>query len=328
MRKPKVLITGFEPFDKSSFNISEKLVSEIEKLEIKDVELKTKILTVDEQGSKFVSELILLEDFDFILHMGFSRKAQKIHIESRAVNKINMNIKDNYGRVIKNGKVVNEDINEYISTFDFVKIPFGENEIFLISSDAGTFVCNETYFRTLKTIYENKIEDRFNRLLPCLFVHLPSEEFLTILEQVELILSIIRLVSGKKIIEVVAAIITNENGEILVAKRDSNQPHPGKWEFPGGKLEKNEKEIDGLKRELFEEMNINIDISSYCGEVQHLYDEYFVILKAMYAKINKNSPPLELVVHDEFLWVKLENLNSLDWLEANLKLVELIQNQS
>jgi len=328
MRKAKVLITGFEPFDNSSFNISEKLVSEIKKLEIKDVELKTKILTVNEQGSKYVSELILHEDFDFILHMGFSSKAQKIHLESRAVNKINMNIKDNYGRVIKNGKVVNEDINEYISTFDFVKIPFGENEIFLISSDAGTFVCNETYFRTLKTIYENKIEDRFNRLLPCLFVHLPSEEFLTILEQVELILSIIRLVSGKKIIEVVAAIITNENGEILVAKRDSNQPHPGKWEFPGGKLEKNEKEIDGLKRELFEEMKINIDISSFCGEVQYLYDEYYVILKAMYAKINKKSPPLELVVHDEFLWVKLENLNSLDWLEANLKLVELIQNQS
>ena len=88
MRKPKVLVTGFEPFDNSSFNISQKLVSEIERLELNNLEINTKILTVDEEGSKKVSELILAEDFDFILLLGYSKTARKIHLESRAVNKI------------------------------------------------------------------------------------------------------------------------------------------------------------------------------------------------------------------------------------------------
>ena len=58
-------------------------------------------MTVDEEGSKKVSELILVEDFDFILHLGYSNTAQKIHLESRAVNKINMRIKDNSEEKLK-----------------------------------------------------------------------------------------------------------------------------------------------------------------------------------------------------------------------------------
>jgi len=328
MRKPKVLITGFEPFDNSSYNISQKLVSEIERLELNNLEINTKILTVDEEGSKKVSELILVEDFDFILHLGYSKTTRKIHLESRAVNKINMSIKDNSGREIKQGFVINNDADEYISTVDFEIFSHRLDKNFLISSDAGTFVCNETYFRTLNTIYESNLRNRFNKLLPCMFVHLPSQNFISISEQLQLVLSILNLVFDKKIIEVVAAIIRNEKDEILVAKRGSNQPHPGKWEFPGGKLEKNEHHIDGLKREIFEELKVNIEISSFCGEVQHLYSEYHVILKAIYAKIKKNSPPMELIVHDEVLWVKVENLHKLDWLEANKKLVKIIQNQS
>ena len=328
MRKPRVLLTGFEPFDNSSFNISEKLVSEIKRLEIKEYELKTEILAVNEEGSKTVSKLISSNDFDFILHLGFSNKAKKIHLESRAVNKINMNIKDNSGREIKNKLIVNDDLDEYLSTVNFEEFNAESPVDFLISSDAGTFVCNETYFRTLKTINSNQIKDRFNRTLPCLFVHLPSEEFIKISDQIKMILWILKSVVDKKIINVVAAIISNQNGEVLVAKRNSQQPHPGKWEFPGGKLKQNEGDKEGLKREILEELMIDIDILSLCGEVEHLYEEYFVNLKAMNAKIALDSPPLKLIVHDEVLWLKKENLETLDWLEANKKLIKIIQNQS
>ncbi|MBJ99533.1 MAG: hypothetical protein CMB48_00785 [Euryarchaeota archaeon] len=328
MRKPKVLLTGFEPFDNSSFNISEKLVTEIERLNLNEYEIKTKILTVNEEGSKIVSELIPYEDYDFILHLGFSNNAKKIHLESRAVNKINMNIKDNSGRELKNKLIVNDDLDEYISTVNIEVFNEDSPVDFLISSDAGTFVCNETYFRTLKTINSNQIKDRFNRTLPCLFVHLPSEKFIQISDQIKMILWILKSVVDKKIIDVVAAIISNKNGDVLVAKRDSKQPHPGKWEFPGGKLKHNEGVKEGLKREILEELMIDIDILSPCGEVQHLYEEYFVNLKAMNAKINQNSPQLKLIVHDEVLWMKKENLETLDWLEANIKLIKIIQNQS
>ena len=78
----------------------------------------------------------------------------------------------------------------------------------------------------------------------------------------------------------------------------------------------------------YKKLKINIESSSFCGEVQHLYSEYYVILKAINAKITKNSPPMELIVHDEVLWVEVENLSTFDWLEANKKLVKIIQNQS
>jgi len=48
----------------------------------------------------------------------------------------------------------------------------------------------------------------------------------------------------------------------------------------------------------------------------------------MNAKITPTSPPLELIVHDEVLWISIEKLSTLDWLEANFKLVNILQNQS
>ena len=51
-------------------------------------------------------------------------------------------------------------------------------------------------------------------------------------------------------------------------------------------------------------------------------------LKAMNAKIALDSPPLKLIVHDEVLWLKKENLETLDGREANKKLIKIIQNQS
>ena len=48
----------------------------------------------------------------------------------------------------------------------------------------------------------------------------------------------------------------------------------------------------------------------------------------MNSKISTNSSPIELMVHEEILWIPIEDLKSLDWLEANLKLVNIIQNQS
>ena len=320
-------MTGFEPFDGDSFNISEKLVSEIKNRGIEDINLETKILSVDEKGSRYVSEYIFENKFDCIIQLGFSKKARKIKLESKAVNMIQMKIKDNSGREVTRGFVINSAKSELSTTVDLEKLENNLSEV-MLSSDAGKFVCNETYFRTLNTIQERNLRDRFGRNLPCVFIHLPSEDYVTLSKQVNFLIRIINKINCKKIIDVVAAIILNEDKKILVAKRDSNQPHPGKWEFPGGKLEPHESEEEGLKREIFEELKLNIEILSNCGEINHLYEEYFVNIKAMNAKITENSDPLELIVHDEILWVSCEDLTSLDWLEANLKLVEIIQNQS
>ena len=328
MRKARVLLTGFEPFDGASYNISKEIVTEISKLDIINFEIESKILTVDEKGSKYVSELIIEKEYDCVLQLGFSKKARTINLETQAINKIHMTIEDNSKRQIHNKKIDMFAKNKLISTVDVEGFLEKESPEISLSSDAGTFVCNESYFHTLNTIFSQELYDRFDRKLPCLFIHLPSDEYVPISKQIEIIINIIKKINDKKIIDVVAAIIRNEKGEILVAKRDSNQPHPSKWEFPGGKLEPNELESDALKREIFEELKLDIEIISTCGEITHLYDEYFVKLKAINSKISTNSSPIELMVHEEILWMPIEDLKSLDWLEANLKLVNIIQNQS
>ena len=57
-------------------------------------------------------------------------------------------------------------------------------------------------------------------------------------------------------ITVVAAIIRGEDGRICLSKRPDNKHQGGRWEFPGGKLEQGESEVDALRRELKEELNI------------------------------------------------------------------------
>ena len=328
MRKARVLLTGFEPFDGASYNISKEIVTEISKLDIINFEIESKILTVDEKGSKYVSELIIEKEYDCVLQLGFSKKAKAINLETQAINKIHMTIEDNSKRQIHNKKIDMFAKSKFVSTVNVEGFLEKESPEISLSSDAGTFVCNESYFHTLNTIFSQELCDRFGRKLPCLFIHLPSNEYVPISRQIEIIINIIKKINDKKIIDVVAAIIRNEKGEILVAKRDSNQPHPSKWEFPGGKLEPNELESDALKREIFEELKLDIEIVSTCGEITHLYEEYFVKLKAINSKISTNSSPVKLMVHEEILWMPIEDLKSLDWLEANLKLVNIIQNQS
>ena len=328
MRKARILLTGFEPFDGASYNISNEVATEINKLDINQFEIETKILTVDEKGSKYVSELIIEKEYDCIIQLGYSNKATTINLETQAKNKIHMRIKDNSERQLKNKKIDIFAKNKLMSTVDIAGLLEKNSSEITLSSDAGSFVCNESYFHTLNTIFRQKLCDRFGRELPCLFIHLPSNDHVPISRQLEIITNIIKQINNKKIIDVVAAIIRNDNGEILVAKRDSNQPHPSKWEFPGGKLEPNELDRDALKREIFEELKLEIEIISKCGEITHLYDEYFVKLKALNCKITANSPPLELIVHEEISWMPIDDLKSLDWLEANLKLVNIIQNQS
>tara|TARA_B100000902_G_scaffold394690_1_gene451530 strand:- start:1383 stop:2387 length:1005 start_codon:yes stop_codon:yes gene_type:complete len=328
MRQAKVLLTGFKPFGGSNYNVSEQVIQNIKLLQIDEVNLSTIILPVDESGTKLVSKEIINEKFDCIIHLGFSDKAKLINLECRAMNTICMDIKDNSGRMISKSKIIDISENEYFSTIPYDDYLLESPATCKLSLDAGKFVCNETYFRTLNCISENDLIDRFGRTLPCVFIHLPSESFVPLSEQINFILWLVHKMTYKKIIDVVAGIIRNEDQKILVAKRDLNQPHPGKWEFPGGKLNINESNEDALKREIFEELNLDIQLISDCASISHLYEEYFVNLNSINAIIKDDSDKIKLNVHEEIMWVREEELSEFDWLEANKKLVKIIQNHS
>ena len=75
----------------------------------------------------------------------------------------------------------------------------------------------------------------------------------------------------KKQIEVVGAIIFNDD-KVLCAQRNENMSLPLMWEFPGGKIEKGESEIEALKREISEEMLCDLEVGDKVTSTSYEYD--------------------------------------------------------
>ena len=71
----------------------------------------------------------------------------------------------------------------------------------------------------------------------------------------------------------VVGVIENTKGEILIARRQAGQHLAGLWEFPGGKVEAEEKDEVALKRELNEELGINVRSASHLFDIDHEYPE-------------------------------------------------------
>lgn len=122
-----------------------------------------------------------------------------------------------------------------------------------------------------------------------------------------------------KIINVTCAIILKDE-KILVAQRNEKMKLPLKWEFPGGKLEFNESEIDCIKREIKEEININIEILQKLSNNIHDYGAFKINLIPFLARYI--SGEIKLAEHKDYRLVERLQLSNLDWAEADLPIVE------
>lgn len=125
----------------------------------------------------------------------------------------------------------------------------------------------------------------------------------------------------RKCIKVVAAIIENEQGEILCALRSPEMTMPNLWEFPGGKVEENEDIYAALEREIHEELDCKIATSrEVFNENTHEYETVSVHLIAIKCQVVHGTPkPSE---HSKLIWLKRENLASLNWAPADIPSVE------
>ena len=98
-------------------------------------------------------------------------------------------------------------------------------------------------------------------------------------------------------IEVVAGIIY-KNNKFLIAQRNLKKAQGGLWEFPGGKVEKNESYESALIREIKEELNADIEVNEYIGERIHHYPEKDIKLIFYKAKLLSEKVELLEVVFD------------------------------
>ena len=180
-----LIVTGFEPFSNFKRNISQQIVEIISAEMVSDFKISTSILAVDENGSREISERIESgEKIGSVLHLGFSESAKEILLERYARNNFQMKIADNSGRLLSSGKISpGKEVLETKVPLNFIDNFLERNSKIRWNEDAGGFVCNETYFRSLLASSEDQQP-------VVLFIHLPSEDILPLEEQYDIITSI------------------------------------------------------------------------------------------------------------------------------------------
>ena len=120
-------------------------------------------------------------------------------------------------------------------------------------------------------------------------------------------------------INVTCAIIKIGN-KILVTQRSEKMKLPLKWEFPGGKLEEYEAEIECIKREIKEEINIDIEIVKKLSSSVFDYGTFKINLIPFIAKYV--SGDIILTEHKDYKLLDKTELSYLDWAEADLPILE------
>lgn len=130
-----------------------------------------------------------------------------------------------------------------------------------------------------------------------------------------------------KIIRVVAAVIKAEkNGEpiIFATQRGYGEFKDG-WEFPGGKIQEGETPREALKREIMEELDTEIEVGELIDTIEYDYPEFHLSMDCFWCSIVKGD--LVLKEHEAAKWLTKDSLDDVDWLPADLSLIDIISNQ-
>ena len=123
-----------------------------------------------------------------------------------------------------------------------------------------------------------------------------------------------------KTIRVVAAVILSE-GKIFATQRGYGD-FKGGWEFPGGKIEDGETPEVALKREISEELETRIRVGELIDTIEYDYPNFHLSMDCFWCEIV--SGKLVLKEHEAARWLDKENLYSVEWLPADVSLIEKI----
>jgi 8-oxo-dGTP diphosphatase len=126
---------------------------------------------------------------------------------------------------------------------------------------------------------------------------------------------------NKKEVEVVAAVIKKSN-LFYVVQRPFKGEVGGKWEFPGGKIESNESKEEALKREIKEELDLDIKIEKFLLTSNHEYKSFKIKLHFFLCSIVEGKPILTEHINEQ--WVLKKDINKVDFAEADLAVLDII----
>lgn len=143
---------------------------------------------------------------------------------------------------------------------------------------------------------------------------------MSIREATKLVRKMLAHMLYKPSIQVAAGMFLSEKG-FLAMRRGEDEPKSGKWEFPGGTIEPNETPEAALLRELNEELMIEATIIKKLGVWQHTYPFLHVQIHGFLVETSQLDD-IQLTVHSEMKWISTQEDLQLDWLEADIPIVE------
>jgi 8-oxo-dGTP diphosphatase len=123
-------------------------------------------------------------------------------------------------------------------------------------------------------------------------------------------------------LEVVAAVI-RDGDRILVCRRGPHIGQPGRWEFPGGKVEMGEDPVDALVREVREELGVGIRVTEHLSTDDTHVGDRVIRLACYFAELEGDRPQAS-TDHDEVQWVTARELDRFWWAEPDLPAVRLL----
>ena len=124
-----------------------------------------------------------------------------------------------------------------------------------------------------------------------------------------------------KVIRVVAAIIVDD-GKIFATQRGYGD-FKGGWEFPGGKIEAGETPEEALSREIKEELEAEIKVGDLLDTVEYDYPTFHLSMDCFWAEIVSEN--LVLKEHEAAKWLAMDELDSVEWLPADVILIDKIE---
>ncbi len=130
---------------------------------------------------------------------------------------------------------------------------------------------------------------------------------------------------NKNYIDVCCAIILI-NHKILAAKRKKSDSRGGLWEFPGGKIEYGETPEQCIKREIIEELEIDIEIIKNMNTVEHRYND--INIRLIPFLVTAKTDKYRINNHEEVYFFEKHELEKLEWAEADrMVLQQLMSNK-